>query len=101
MTFRGVLAGLNLSVIIASLDATSPSRGGLGIGFIFRNDRLLAPKRTPAARFFTSSGTSCHLPLEGKALRQQGKQEQSVSPRKRDGLPRAPLLGELPSVSDG
>ena len=28
-------------------------------------------------------------------LRQQGKQERSARPRKRDGLPRAPLLGEL------
>jgi len=38
---------------------------------------------------------------QGKTLRQQGKQERSARPRKRDGLPRAPLLGELPSVSDG
>ena len=28
-------------------------------------------------------------------MRQQGKQERSASPRKRDGMPRAPLLGEL------
>ena len=28
-------------------------------------------------------------------LRQQGKQERSARPRKCDGLPRAPLLGEL------
>ena len=45
-----LLAVLNLSVIIASLDATSPSRGGLGIRFIFRNDRLSAPKLASAAR---------------------------------------------------
>ena len=45
-----LLAVLNLSVIIASLDATSPSRGGLGIRFIFRNDRLSAPKPASAAR---------------------------------------------------
>ena len=77
---------LNLSVIIASLDATSPSRGGLGIGFIFRNNR---------------SRSKTHSCRKGKALRQQGKQERSAKPRKRDGLPRAPLLGELPSASDG
>ncbi|EEU96250.1 hypothetical protein FAEPRAA2165_02163 [Faecalibacterium duncaniae] len=42
-----------------------------------------------------------HSCRKDKALRQQGKQERSARPRKRDGLPRAPLLGELPSVSDG
>jgi len=38
---------------------------------------------------------------QGKTLRQQGKQERSVRPQKRNGRPGAPRVGELPSVSDG
>ena len=55
--------------------------------FIFRSDR------------WRSKGIICRK--AEITLRQQGKQERSARPRKRDGLPRAPLLGELPSVSDG
>ena len=46
--------------------------------FIFQSDRWRS-KGIICRRVSTSSGTSCHLPLEGKALRQQGKQEQSVN----------------------
>ena len=61
--------------------ATSPSRGGLGMRFIFRSDR------------WRSKSIICRK--AEITLRQQGKQERSARPRKRDGLPRAPLLGEL------
>ena len=40
-------------------------------------------------------GSKIIICRKGKTLRQQGKQERSASPRKRDGMPRAPLLGEL------
>ena len=40
-------------------------------------------------------GSKIIICRKGKTLRQQGKQERSARPRKRDGLPRAPLLGEL------
>ena len=49
--------------------------------FIFRSDR------------WRSKGIVCRK--AEITLRQQGKQERSARPRKRDGLPRAPLLGEL------
>ena len=49
--------------------------------FIFQSDR------------WRSKGIICRK--AEITLRQQGKQERSASPRKRDGMPRAPLLGEL------
>ena len=49
--------------------------------FIFQSDR------------WRSKGIICRK--AEITLRQQGKQERSARPRKRDGLPRAPLLGEL------
>ena len=54
--------------------------------FIFRSDR------------WRSKGIICRK--AEITLRQQGKQERSARPRKRDGLPRAPLLGELASGSE-
>ena len=61
-------------------NATSPSRRGLGIGFIFRYDRLRLQNE--------------HLPA--------GKQERSAGARKHDDMPRAPLSGELPpSAAEG
>ena len=49
--------------------------------FIFRSDR------------WRSKGIICRK--AEITLRQQGKQERSARPRKHNGLPRAPLLGEL------
>ena len=49
--------------------------------FIFQSDR------------WRSKGIICRK--AEITLRQQGKQERSARPRKRDGLPRALLLGEL------
>ena len=65
---------LNLSVIIASLDATSPSRGGLGIRFIFRNDRLSAPKPASAARvrLCASRANRSEAPTPENAMACQG-----------------------------
>ena len=76
----------NLSVIIALLDATSPSRGALGRPLRFRG--LALRSCWPCWRKVLS-------------LRQEYILERQRSLRKMNLMPRAPLLGELPSVSDG